>query len=137
MIAIHIGLTQYRERHTIVDLAEALDIVVGSWLLAAKLVAREAKDDEIVAVGCFDFLVEGLETFVLGCEAALGSSVDDEDYLSFVGIEGDGYTFLCSAGGGVSMTAWRGIWGIVVEGLSGMVVECEEIEDKVAYYQEA
>ncbi len=108
MIAIHIGLAQYRERHAIVDLAEALDIIVGSWLLAAKLVAREAKDDEVVAVGGFDFLVEGLETFVLGCEAALGGSVDDEDYFSFVGIEGNGCSFLCGAGGGVSMTAWRG-----------------------------
>jgi len=45
-------------------------------------------------MGFFDFLIELLETFVLGCETAFGGRVDDEDYFSFVFGEGDGLAFL-------------------------------------------
>jgi hypothetical protein len=58
-------------------LAERLDIVVGTRLLAAELVAGKSQDEEIVAVRGFDAFVEFFEPFVLGCETAFGGRVDD------------------------------------------------------------
>lgn len=58
-----------------VDLAKALNLVVGAGLLAAKLVAREAEDDEALVLV---LLVELFEAGVLRGEAALGGGVDDQ-----------------------------------------------------------
>lgn len=62
-----------------VDLAEALDLVVRAGLLPAKLVAGEAEDDEALVL---ELLVELLEPGVLRGEAALGGGVDDEGYFA-------------------------------------------------------
>ena len=58
-----------------------MDLVVGTGVLAAELIAGEAEDDELVGVFGLDVLVEGLEAFELRGEAALGGGVDGEDYL--------------------------------------------------------
>ena len=74
----------YREADAVVDLAEALDLVVGAGLLGAELVAGEADDLEVVRVLPLDVLVQLLEPAVLGREAALGRGVDDEHDLARV-----------------------------------------------------
>ena len=58
-----------------------MDLVVGTGVLPAELIAGEAEDDELVGVFGLDVLVEGLEAFELRGEAALGGGVDGEDYL--------------------------------------------------------
>lgn len=72
------------EADAVVDLAEALDLVVGPGLLGPELVAREAEDLEVLRVLGLDVLVELLEAGVLGREAALGGRVDDEYHLVLV-----------------------------------------------------
>src|SRR6185503_9678373 len=57
------------------------DFLVGSWLLLAKLVGRNADDDEPVLLV---LLVERLEPFVLRGEAALAGHVDEQDHLALV-----------------------------------------------------
>lgn len=78
-------------------MAKALNVVITTWLLAAKLIAWESQELNVVAVLRLELLVQHLETFVLGREAALAGRVDDEDDLVGVVCEGDGLTFLCSA----------------------------------------
>ena len=78
------GRRTYREADAVVDLAEALDLVVGAGLLGAELVAGEADDLEVVRVLPLDVLVQLLEPAVLGREAALGRGVDDEHDLARV-----------------------------------------------------
>lgn len=65
-------------------MAETLNVLVGTGVLAAELVAREAEDDEVVGVLLLDFGPELLETGKLGGKAALGRGVDDEDNLALV-----------------------------------------------------
>lgn len=79
----------------VVDLAEALDLLVAAGLLGAKLVAGEAEDDKVVGVLFGDALVNLLEAGVLAGEAALGGRVDDEDDLAAVVSEGDFLSALC------------------------------------------
>ena len=77
LISVHVRLAQHGERDPVVGQAEGLDGVVVAGVLLHELVAGEAQDDELVRVGGFDFLVEGLEAFELGGEAAFGGRVDD------------------------------------------------------------
>ena len=70
LFAIDIGLAHDGEADTVVDLTEALDIVVCTGFLAAELIAGEAEDDEVITVVGLDFLVQLFQAFVLGCEAA-------------------------------------------------------------------
>jgi hypothetical protein len=79
-------------------LAEGLDIIVGAGVLAAELVARETEDGEVFRVLRLEFLVELLEAFELGSEAALGCSVDDQDSFALERGEGEGLSFLCLGG---------------------------------------
>lgn len=83
-VAVDVDLAEDGEGDAVVDLAEALDLLVGAGLLAAELVAGEAEDDKVVGVLLLDFFVELLEAGVLRGEAALGSGVDDEDDLARV-----------------------------------------------------
>jgi hypothetical protein len=94
MVTIHVRLAHDLEAHTIVDLAEGLDVVVCAGFLTTELVAREAENDEVVAMLGLQFLVEAFQTFVLRGEATLGGRVDNEDYFAFVSIEGDCLSFL-------------------------------------------
>lgn len=64
--------------------------------MAVELVAGEAEDGEVFRVLGLELLVEGLEVFELGGEAALGGGVDDEDDLAVEGAEGEGLALLCS-----------------------------------------
>ena len=80
-----IGVSRMRKTGKLtVDLAEVLDLIVGSGLLRAELVAREAEEDNIVTVLLLELLVQSLEAGVLRGEAALGGRVDDEDNLALV-----------------------------------------------------
>lgn len=88
-LPIDIDLAHDGERDAVVDLAELLDLVVGARLLARKLVAGEAEDDEVVAVLLADRGVQLLEARVLARQTAVGGRVDDEDDLAFVVGEGD------------------------------------------------
>lgn len=84
-------------RLTKVSRAEGSDLLVRPRFLPTELVAREAQNDKTLV---FVLLVEGLQAFVLGCEAAgemdqsvtlaykgscapLRSYVDDKDSLAF------------------------------------------------------
>jgi hypothetical protein len=87
VVAVDIDLAHDGEADAIVDQAKVLDVVVGSGLLAAELVAREAKEYNIVVVLVAELLVELLESFVLRGETALGGGVDDEDDLALVVLE--------------------------------------------------
>lgn len=95
LVTIDIRLTHDRERHAIVNLAEGLDIIVGTGLLGAELVAWEPKDLEVVAVLGFEVFVELLETFILWGETALGGGVDDEGHFALKVGEGNWLAFLC------------------------------------------
>lgn len=57
-----------------------------------------------------DLLIQGLETFILGCETALGGCVDDEDDFVLVVGEGDRLAFLYGGGEVVSSLYLHGIW---------------------------
>lgn len=83
IVAVHVQLAQHGESHAVVDLAEGLDLVVGTGVLAAELVAGEADDREVVREAGFQGLIEFLETFELRGEAAFGGRVDDEDDFAF------------------------------------------------------
>lgn len=83
-VAVDVGLGHDGEGDTVVELAEALDVVVGTGVLAGELVAGEAEDDKVIAVLLLDGLVELLEALELRCETALGGRVDNEDDLALV-----------------------------------------------------
>lgn len=82
-VAVDVDLLHDGEGHAVVDLAEVLDVVVASGLLAAELVAGEAEDLELRVLGG-DVLVQLLEALVLRGEAAFGGRVDDEDDAALV-----------------------------------------------------
>lgn len=50
-VAVDVGFAHYGEGDAVVYEAEGLDVVVGAGLLGAELVAGEAEDLEIIAVG--------------------------------------------------------------------------------------
>lgn len=88
-VAVDLGLLHDGEGDAVVDLAEALDLLVGPGLLGAELVAGEAEDDKVVRVLLLDLGPELLEAGVLRGEAALGGRVDDENHLALVVGQGD------------------------------------------------
>lgn len=94
-VAVDLGLLHDGEADAVVDLAEALDLLVGAWLLAAELVAGEAEDDKVIRVLRLEVGPELLQTLVLRGEAALGSRVDDEDDLALVVGQGNLLAALC------------------------------------------
>jgi len=75
----YINLSQHGEANTIVQLAKLLNLVVGAWVLASELIARETDDFKVVGVFGFDVFVELLEALELGGEAAFRGCVYDED----------------------------------------------------------
>lgn len=56
------GIERERERRTHLH-----DILIISWLLTAKLIARESEHDKTLV---FIFLMQSLQALVLRCEAA-------------------------------------------------------------------
>jgi hypothetical protein len=87
IISIDLCLAQDGKGDTVIELTERLDIIVGSWLLPAELVAGKSEDEEIVRVFRCHFLVQGFESGVLRSKPTFGSYVDDED--NFVGERGE------------------------------------------------
>lgn len=73
----YIDFPEHGEADAVVQLAELLDLVVGSRILAAELVAREPEELDLVAVLALELLVQLLQTRELRREAALGGGVDD------------------------------------------------------------
>lgn len=51
LFAVHVSFAEHGECNAVVDLAEALDIVVAAWVLAAELVAWKADDLEVGVLG--------------------------------------------------------------------------------------
>ena len=100
LVAIHVRLAQHRKRNAVVGQAEGLNGVIVTGVLLHELVAGEAQDDEVVRVRGLDLLVELLETFELGREAAFGGGVDDEDDFVLEVREGVWLAFFCRFGGG-------------------------------------
>lgn len=84
VVTVDFGLAHDRERHTVVDLAKRLDVGVRAWFLPAELVAWEAEDREVFAVGGLELLVQLLQTVILRGEAALGGSVDNKNDFALV-----------------------------------------------------
>ena len=72
---IHIDLLHDLESHTVVELAELLDLVIGTRILLLKLVAGETDDNESAV---FVLLVQFLQALELRCESALTGGIDDE-----------------------------------------------------------
>jgi hypothetical protein len=70
VVAIDLSLLHDGEGNAVVDLAEALDVIIGTRLLAAELIAREAEDNEIVTVLLLDILVQLLQACILWSKAA-------------------------------------------------------------------
>ena len=53
----YINLSQHGEADTIVQLATLLNLVVGAWVLATKLVAWKADNLKVVGIFALDLLV--------------------------------------------------------------------------------
>lgn len=83
LVAVDVQLAEHGEGNAIVDLAEGLDLVVGTGVLAAELVAGESEDFKVLRVLRLELLVEFLEALELRSEATLGGGVDGEDDLAF------------------------------------------------------
>lgn len=100
-VAVHVRLAQHRKGNAVVQLTEALDVIIAAWVLVAKLVAREADDLKVrvdwlelcmrqsaaVPDPCYrdtgaQTFVELLQSLELRREAALGGRVDDEHHFS-------------------------------------------------------
>lgn len=95
MVTVHVQLAQNGESHAVVDLAESLDLIVGTGILTAELVAREAEDEEVLGMLGFDGLVEGFKALELRGEAAFRGSVDDKDDFALQRGKGEGLSLFC------------------------------------------
>lgn len=101
-VAVDLDLLHDGEADAVVELAEALDLLVGAGFLAAELVAGEAEDDKVIGVLLLEAGVELLEAGVLRGKAALGGRVDDEDDLALEVLERNLLAGLCAVGSRVS-----------------------------------
>jgi len=81
---IDVRLTQYWKGDTIVDLAKLLNLVIGTRVLASKLIAGKAQDDKFIGVFLRDVLPQCLEPCELRREAAFRGRVNSEDDFAFV-----------------------------------------------------
>jgi hypothetical protein len=98
MVTVHIRLSKNWESNPVINLAKALNVIIGSWLLATELVTGKTEDNEVIAMFLLDALVKLLEAFVLGREATFGGCVDNEDDFAFVFGERNRLAFLCKLG---------------------------------------
>ena len=94
-IAVDLDFLQNGEADPVIDLAEALDVVIGAWVLRRELVARKAEDGEPVWVLGVQVFVELLEAFELWREAAFGGGVDNENGLAAEGAKVERLSLLC------------------------------------------
>ena len=79
VVSLDRDLGVHREGHLKVRLTELLDVLVRGRLLAPKVIAREAGDDE--ALG-FEVIIQRLESIILTGVATLAGDVDDEPGLA-------------------------------------------------------
>lgn len=70
LASIDVHFCQYRKGDPVVELAEALDLVVGPRLLSQKLIAGEPQDDKVLLVLFPELTVDTLQALVLGGKAA-------------------------------------------------------------------
>lgn len=78
---VDVNLVEQREGDIVVQRAEALNLLVGAWLLAQELVAGEAKNLQALILV---LLIKGFKAFVLWGQTAFASHIDDEQHLAFV-----------------------------------------------------
>lgn len=82
---VHLNLGEHRERHAVVAPDEVLDLCFIPGILAAKLVAGEAQDDQAAV---FVVIPESLQSAELGGKPSKTGGVDDQDYFAFVFAQG-------------------------------------------------
>lgn len=97
--AIHIQFSENRERDTVVELAEGLNLVIGARVLAAELIAWESEDGKVFWVLRLEVLVKLLQAFKLRSKAALRCCVDDQDDLAVERREGERCALFCFRAG--------------------------------------
>lgn len=86
---IHIDLREEGKGDSEVDLADGLDRFICLGFLTEELIARESEDHEVIMrVG----IPECLEFLELWREPALGSSIDNQEDLSFVLFHGESFS---------------------------------------------
>jgi hypothetical protein len=66
----YINFPQNRKTNAIIHHTKLLNILIGAWILAAKLITRKPNDFKVLGVLGFDFLVQFLQPFELRCETA-------------------------------------------------------------------
>src|ERR1035438_4728532 len=81
VVPVDLDLREQWEVHAVIHLAERLDLLIGTGLLVAELVAGEAKHLQaaVLVLG-----VKRLQPFVLRGEPALARGVDDQQDLALV-----------------------------------------------------
>ena len=77
--AVHINLLHDLEGHTIVQLAEFLNLCVATWILLLELVAGESDNDESLIL---ILLVQFLQSCELRGESTLAGCVHNQQYLT-------------------------------------------------------
>ena len=77
-VAIDLDLGEHRKLHAVLGARELPDLVVGSWLLLAELIARKCEDGESLVLVR---LVKSMQTCILGRQASLARDVDDQRNL--------------------------------------------------------
>jgi len=99
------------ERNAIIQLAEALDIIIAAWLLASKLITWEAQEFNLITILLLQLLIQRLETSILGCETALRSRVDDENDFVIIVLQWNWGALFCVAKNAVSLRAYLDVIG--------------------------
>jgi hypothetical protein len=95
IVTVDVRFAQHLKTHTVVDLAEVLDLVVGPWVLVVELIAGEGEEGEVVGVLGAEVFVEGFERGELRGEATFGGRVHDEEDFGAVLGERVGSAFFC------------------------------------------
>jgi hypothetical protein len=95
IVTVDIRFAQHLKTHTVIDLAEVLDLFVGPWVLVVELIAGEGEEGEVVGVFGAEVFVEGFERGELRGEATFGGRVHDKEDFGAVLGERVGLAFFC------------------------------------------
>jgi hypothetical protein len=79
LASIDVHFRQHWKRGPVVELAEALDVVVGARLLSLRLITRKPQDDKVLIVLFLKLTVDILQALVLDSKAAFRRGVHDKD----------------------------------------------------------
>ena len=78
--AVYVGLLHNLEGHTVVQLAELLNLSICAGILLLELIAGEADDDQSLVLL---LLVQLLQSCELGGESTLAGCVHNQQYFTF------------------------------------------------------